>query len=134
MTEGDIAYLAGLIDGEGSIQYKQYMRKRAHNKKAYPTWSIRLEIAMTDKDTIKWCYESFNCVSFGERKVKKGYKRQWRWRVSHRDALNVALAIWPYVKNKLHKVEQIIDHYSPDYIMNDKVVSLEQYKEAMSLE
>ena len=28
MTESDVAYLAGLIDGEGSIQYKQYMRQR----------------------------------------------------------------------------------------------------------
>ena len=43
LREADIAYIAGLFDGEGSIQYKQYMRKRPHNKKAYPTWSIRME-------------------------------------------------------------------------------------------
>ena len=44
-----MAYLAGLFDGEGCVSYKQYMRKRSHNKKAYPTWQIRLEMAMTDK-------------------------------------------------------------------------------------
>ena len=37
ITETDVAYIAGLFDDEGHIQYKQYMRKRAHNKKAYPT-------------------------------------------------------------------------------------------------
>ena len=47
VSETDIAYIAGLFDGEGCITYKQYMRKRKHQKKAYPTWSIRMEIAMT---------------------------------------------------------------------------------------
>ena len=36
--ESDIAYIAGLFDGEGSVSYKQYMRKRKHNKIAYPSW------------------------------------------------------------------------------------------------
>ena len=45
-----LAYIAGLFDGEGSIQYKQYMRKRTHNKKPYPTWSIRMEIASENKN------------------------------------------------------------------------------------
>ena len=47
VSETDIAFIAGLFDGEGCITYKQYMRKRKHQKKAYPTWSIRMEIAMT---------------------------------------------------------------------------------------
>jgi hypothetical protein len=128
MTEGDTAYLAGLIDGEGSIQYKQYMRKRAHNKKAYPTWSIRLEIAMTDKDTIKWCHETFKVGHWGERKVKPGKKRQWRWRVSHRDCLKICINIWPYAKTKLHKVEQIIDHYETYDGLPKNVVDLEEYR------
>ena len=28
------------------------------------------------KEVIKWCHELFGCGAFGERKVKKGYKRQ----------------------------------------------------------
>jgi len=86
-----------------------------------------MEMAMTDKDVVKWCHELFGCGHFGERKVKEGYKRQWRWRVAHRDALYVAKIIWPYTQVKLHKIEQIIDHYEPEY--NDhNVVNLEHYK------
>ena len=48
----DISYIAGLFDVEGCITYKQYMRKRKHQKKAYPTWSIRMEMAMTDKSIL----------------------------------------------------------------------------------
>ena len=40
MKDTNVAYIAGLFDGEGSVSYKQYMRKRPNNKKAYPTWSI----------------------------------------------------------------------------------------------
>tara|TARA_B100000214_G_C23486954_1_gene409812 strand:- start:378 stop:518 length:141 start_codon:yes stop_codon:yes gene_type:complete len=46
------------------------------------------------------------------------------------------MLLFPYAHTKLPKIQQIIDHYSnQDYrIMNDKVVSLEEYKLAMSLE
>ena len=131
MTELDRAYFAGLFDGEGSVYYKRMdqMKHKRPGKPVHKVWVIRMEIAMTDRDTIKWCYDLFNCGSFGERKVKKGYKRQWRWRVAHRDALQVALAIWPYVKTKLHKVEQIIDHYDNyDGTSRGNVVDLQAYR------
>ena len=34
VSETDISYIAGLFDGEGCITYKQYMRKRKHQKKS----------------------------------------------------------------------------------------------------
>tara|TARA_R100001126_G_C4716399_1_gene97169 strand:+ start:76 stop:207 length:132 start_codon:yes stop_codon:yes gene_type:complete len=42
--------------------------------------------------------------------------------------------IWPYAQVKLPNIEQIIDHYEPEFLMNDKVVSLHQYKENMGME
>ena len=132
--EVDLAYIAGLIDGEGSIQYKQYMRKRKHNPKAYPTWSIRIEIAMTDRSVLVWLNEILGVGTVNPRKVKPGKKKQWRWRCSHRQAYFVARLIWPYVHIKLPAIQKIIEHYSKEIIMNDKVVSLEEYKKAMSLE
>ena len=132
--EVDLAYIAGLIDGEGSIQYKQYMRKRKHNPKAYPTWSIRIEIAMTEQSVLIWLNEILGVGTVNPRKVKPGKKKQWRWRCSHRQAYFVARLIWPYVHIKLPAIQKIIEHYSKEIIMNDKVVSLEDYKKAMSLE
>jgi len=132
--EVDLAYIAGLIDGEGSIQYKQYMRKRKHNPKAYPTWSIRIEIAMTDRSVLVWLNEILGVGTVNPRKVKPGKKKQWRWRCSHRQAYFVAKLIWPYVHIKLPAIQKIIEHYSKEIIMNNKVISLEDYKKAMSLE
>ena len=131
MNESHLAYFAGLFDGEGSVYFKR-TRQTKHQRPGKPVHNvtvIRMVIAMTDRDFIKWCQELFNCGAFGERKVKEGYKRQWRWRVAHRDALHVALAIWPYAQVKLHKIEQIIDHYD-NYDGTDRgnVVDLEAYK------
>ena len=140
IPECDRAYIAGLFDGEGCVSYKQYNRKRAHNKKAYPTWQIRLEIAMTDKSVLVWLNEILGVGTVGEKRYKTkytaGWKKQWRWRCSHRDAFYVCCLIWPWTHVKLPEIQKIIQHYSERKltIMNDKVVDLQEYKQLMSLE
>jgi len=140
MNDTDIAYIAGLFDGEGCVSYKQYMRKRPHNPRAYPTWQIRLEIAMTEKSILVWLCEVLGVGTVKEKKYKTkytlGWKKQWRWRCSHRDAFKVCCLIFPYAHIKLDKIQKIIQHYSDRKltIMNDNVVSLEEYKQLMSLE
>ena len=140
IPECDRAYIAGLFDGEGCVSYKQYNRKRAHNKKAYPTWQIRLEIAMTDKSVLMWLNEILGVGTVGEKRYKTkytaGWKKQWRWRCSHRDAFYVCCLIWPWTHVKLPEIQKIIQHYSERKltIMNDKVVDLQEYKQLMSLE
>jgi len=140
MNNTDVAYIAGLFDGEGCVSYKQYMRKRPHNKKAYPTWQIRLEIAMTDKSILIWVNEMLGVGTVGEKRYKtkytKGWKKQWRWRCSHRDAFKVCCLLFPYAHVKLGEIQKIIQHYSDRKlkVMNDNVVSLDEYKQLMSLE
>ena len=105
VSETDIAYIAGLFDGEGCITYKQYMRKRKHQKKAYPTWSIRMEIAMTDHSVLKWVHEVLGVGTLGEKRYRTkytaGWKKQWRWRCQFRDAYLVARLFWPYIHVKM---------------------------------
>ena len=133
----DFAYLAGLFDGEGSLQYKKaWEKKKKHKGEGYRkthAWRINMEIAMTDEPVIRWVHETLKVGSVIKRNVKgltKGggrYKTQWRWRCSHRDAYQVAKLIWPFAQVKLHKLEQIIDHYEPEY-KDRNVVSLEAYR------
>jgi len=140
VNDTDVAYIAGLFDGEGCVSYKQYMRKRPHNKKPYPTWQIRLEIAMTDKSILIWVNEMLGVGTVGEKRYKtkytKGWKKQWRWRCSHRDAFKVCCLLFPYAHVKLGEIQKIIQHYSERKlrVMNDNVVSLDEYKQLMSLE
>ena len=130
----DIAYLAGLFDGEGCVQYKQYWDvKRKDRPKRYKVWRISLEMSMTDRGVMEWVHNLVKCGSLKlnvknkSPSAKPHYKDQWRWRCSHRDAYQVAKLMWPFAQVKLHKLEQIIDHYEPEH-SEPNVVSLETYK------
>ena len=65
-----------------------------------------------------------------------GWKKQWRWRCSHRDAYYVSCLLFPYAHIKLAGIQKIISHYAKRRlkVLNDKVVSLDEYRETMNLE
>ena len=133
LTIADVAYMAGLFDGEGHVEYKKRLVKQKKEKnKAYKTWSIRCEMSMTDRGVMEWFHETLNFGTLNKREAKKswtGKKPQWRWRCSYRDALKFAKLMWPYAQVKLHPLEQIIDHYEPRaQELGDNVVDLEHYK------
>ena len=113
-TETDIAYIAGLFDGEGTVDYKQRWEKRTKGRR-YKVWRIIMDIAMTDELVIRWVHEILGVGSVMEKPPRKPhYKKQWRWRCSFREALYVAKLLWPHAHTKLHKLEQIIDHYDTE--------------------
>ena len=140
IRESDAAYMAGLFDGEGSIYYKKLFQKSYKGRKTgYWRWNIRMEISMTDRSVIEWFGDVLKVGQVKEKKVNnngiKGVrKRQWRWRCGFRDAYYVCRVMWPYAHTKLPKIQQVIDHYSKEKIMNNNVVSLEEYRKAMILE
>ena len=131
MNQNDIAYMAGLFDGEGHVEYKKRLVKQKKGKnKAYNTLSIRCQMSMTDRGVMEWFHETIGFGTLNKREAKlywTGKKPQWRWRCSYRDALKFAKLLWPYAQVKLHPLEQIIDHYEPEF-SDDNVVSLEHYK------
>ena len=137
MNVSDAAYIAGLFDGEGHVQYKQYLDgKRKDRPKRYKVWRISLEMSMTDEDVIRWVHEVTGVgtvrlnVKNKSPSSKPHWKDQWRWRCSHRDALKIAKLMWPYTQVKLHKIEQIIDHYEPDIQdLDDNMIDIETERE-----
>jgi len=142
--ETEIAYIAGLFDGEGSIHYKRGPEKKKKHKgggyRISNSMRLSMEITMTDQSVLLWVHEVLG-VGTLTKKPRKGrrvdgtrYLMQYRWRCTFRDAYYVCLLLWPHAHTKLEKIQQVIDHYSDKKIMNDKVVSLQEYREAMSLE
>ena len=139
----DIAYIAGLFDGEGSIYYaRRPERKKKHKGKGYRISNaqrISMEITMTDQSVLIWVHKILG-VGTLRKKPRKGFRvdgtkylMQYKWRCTFRDAYYVCCLLYPYAHTKLEKIQQIIDHYSGK-IMNGKVVDLVEYKKQMSLE
>ena len=144
MKESDIAYIAGLFDGEGSIYYKKAPEKKKKHKgpgyRESQSWRINMEVTMTDPMVINWLKETLKVGTVtkkprkGRRKDGTKYLMQYRWRCVFRDAYYVCCLIYPYSITKLEKVKQILDHYSDHKIMENKVVNLDDYRKVMSLE
>ena len=145
VSQSDISYIAGIFDGEGSLHIRRGLekKKKHRGKPGYRmsnSMRISMEISMTDEYVIRWIHEVLAVGTVIRREVKGKtksggkFKTQWRWRCTFRDCYYVCKLLCPDAKVKLQKIEKVIDHYSPDYFMNGKVVSLEQYREAMSLE
>ena len=144
--DNELAYIAGLFDGEGSIHYKRSPEKKKKHKgeghRISNSMRISMEITMTDKSVLVWLHQILG-VGTLTKKPRKGkrvdgtrYLMQYRWRCTFRDAFYVCCLLFPYAHTKLPKIQKVIDHYTDknNRIMNDKVVNLQEYKEIMHLE
>ena len=138
IRESDAAYIAGLFDGEGSIDFTK--RKEKKRSGIYDCRRVSMEVTMTDQSVIRWMHEVLG-VGTVVKKPRKGlrkngtkYLMQWRWRCTFRDAYYVCRVLWPYAHTKLPKIQQVIEHYSQEKVMEGNVVSLNEYRKAMSLE
>jgi len=135
MHDVDKAYIAGLFDGEGSIEFT----KRKVNKKSgmYNCRKISMEITMTDRSVLLWVHEVLGCGTFSK-KLKKGlrkdgtpYLKQYRWRCTFRDAYHVCCLLWPFAHTKLPKIQQVIEHYATQRVKGSAdIINLEEYKHA----
>jgi len=132
MRDTDIAYLAGLFDGEGSIDFAK--RKEKKRSGTYNCMRISMEITMTDQSIIRWVTEVLGCGTFskkprkGKRKDGTKYLMQYRWRCTFRDTFYVCCLLFPYAHTKLPKIQQVINHYSKMKLKEDNVINLEEYK------
>ena len=140
LGETDIAYIAGLFDGEGSIHIKRGPeKKKRHDGKGYRisnSMRLSMEITMTDKSVLTWLHEVLGVGTLTD-KPRKGkrvdgtkYLMQYRWRCTFRDAYYVCCLLFPYAHTKLEKIQQVIEHYSHDRLNKGaKVISLDEFRQ-----
>ena len=118
-------------------------KKKKHNGEGHRisnSMRISMEITMTDHSVLIWLHEVLGVGTLTPKKVKgrrkdgTKYLNQYRWRCTFRDAYQVCLLIWPFAHVKLPKIQQIIEHYASEKIMEGNVVDLKRYREVMNLE
>ena len=139
IRETDIAYIAGLFDGEGSINItRRPERKKKHKGKGYRisnSMRISMEISITDQSVLIWLHEVLGVGTLtdkprkGLRKNGTKYLMQYRWRCTFRDAYYVCCLIWPFAHTKLPKIQQVINHYSKQSPgKTADIVNIDEYK------
>jgi len=132
VSDVDKAYIAGLFDGEGSIHFKRKPEKKRSG--TYNCMRISMEISMTDRSVLIWVHEVLG-VGTLNKKPRKGkrvdgsnYLMQYRWRCTFRDAFYVCCLLWPFAHTKLHKIQQVIEHYTNEKVNMDNIVDLADFK------
>ena len=141
LNDTDVAYIAGLFDGEGSIHIRRGIEKKKKHKgkpgyRLSNSMRLSMEITMTDRSVLIWLHEVLG-VGTLNKKPRKGrrvdgtkYLMQYRWRCTFRDAFKVCCLLFPYAHTKLGKIQQVIEHYTniPKQVVKDNVVDFEHYK------
>lgn len=95
----EIAYLAGIIDGEGNISVSRCLRK---TRDSY-LYSVRLVVTNTRPDLIEWIRGRFG----GRVQVKSPptarHRAAYRWTVDGRRARPILTQVYPYLVLKSHQ-------------------------------
>lgn len=98
MKKTDLAYFAGLFDGEGCISID-----KDYKGKVYLTLSCR--VAMTNLWVLQALKFAFGGSVRSVKKQKNHWKQAWIWRVSAQLALSFLEQILPYLKLKKPEAE-----------------------------
>lgn len=86
----ELAYLAGLFDGEGSVGF--------YGNGKYVAFTV--EIKMTELEVIQLFAERFGGKVWERKPDREGYKTQYRWRMRGERARNAYFALEPYLRVK----------------------------------
>ena len=119
MTPTESAYVAGIIDGEGSIEFKKILRIRRDRKgsPSYNTLIVRMEVPQVDGRLIDYLMET---TKEGTRDMKhypnnENWHDQHRWRVGYHGVYRVLKQVYPYLIVKKEKAKQLIDYYDKKF-------------------
>lgn len=99
----DAAYIAGFIDGEGSI----FLYRKRPGKVA-----LRLAIGNTDKAVLEWIAEVTGCTGTLVAKRTKDvlrHKQAYHWNPGQRESAQLLEAIRPYLRIKAQQADLALD-------------------------
>ena len=119
MSPTERAYVAGIIDGEGWVEYRYVNRTRntRPGKPTYRTLIIRMEVPQVDGRLIDYLMAT---TDEGNRDMKYFPKNpnaqdQHRWRVSHHGVYRILKQIYKHLIVKREKAKLVIDHYDKKF-------------------
>ena len=119
MSPTEAAYVAGIIDGEGWVEFRRVSRVRntRPGKPTYQTLIVRMEVPQVDGRLIDYLMET---TAEGNRDIKRFPKNpnaqdQHRWRVSHRGVYRILKQVYKYLIVKKEKAKLVVDYYDKKF-------------------
>lgn len=104
--KSSLAYLAGIIDGEGCITLNCVSAKRAFPRPV-------LDVTSCDKELTDWLHDTFG-GTVRERKPKNPrHSTAYVWRLNQNAMLSLLPEVIPYMRiiRKIEKAQFLVDHW-----------------------
>lgn len=102
----DLAYIAGLFDGEGNVHI--HVARRRGQK---PQRFLQIKITNTNKEVVDFAQKTLKLGSITSRKYPSR-KREWVWRACSRHAAGILENLMPYLKAKQERAKLAIKFQS----------------------
>ena len=99
-SDTELAYAAGLFDGEGCIDIRRIERKSAASRS--PSFQLRCSVAMTHLPTIELLFNSFGGALMHQRE-RTPYKQLFTWRITDTLCKPFLEAVYPFLKTKKYE-------------------------------
>jgi hypothetical protein len=120
-----LAYMAGLVDGEGTICIFPYYGKQARYPLGYRRYRPVISVTNTNRLMIEWIVEHFGGVVRTVKRYRQCNKRVYRWECAHTKAVEALVAIRPFLLVKKEQADLFIEfqagarHYGRGLIPQD---------------
>jgi hypothetical protein len=119
-SETDLAYMAGIIDGEGTIS-----ARRRKNQQGARYVDFMLSVANTDERLIRWIHERFSgSIDFRQQRQSDIHKPLWRWTTSATNGELVIVAVRPYLVIKQAQADlylELRETIGNGYMLTDEI-------------
>jgi len=97
MKKTDLAYTAGIIDGEGCIHIRRQQDKRYNNCLKY---GLNVQVTSTDEWLCKWLQMAWGGSVYYGKKNNPKWRSYWCWSIVNRQALSFLKSISAYLRLK----------------------------------
>jgi hypothetical protein len=100
LQEKQIAYLAGLFDGEGSVGIYEFKKQ---NK--FSNWQFKVEIANTDWRVMKWLENTVGGKVHKKSEGKANWRQGYCWHIQGENAEVFCKLVKPYTIIKTDQID-----------------------------
>ena len=108
MKDTELAYIAGIVDGEGYIGAEQINPGKSGGYQRRMRWHIRVGVGITDKEVVDYLKDKLGGSVHVRNRQSDRWKTCYYWRVTAGNAKQVLLSLMPYLKIKKERAKLAI--------------------------
>lgn len=105
MNEIDLAYIAGIFDGEGNIGI---VKRGKMNGRTVPIYHLVVRVGMCDEDIPKLLHKTFGGYLEHRKRPNPKHRDIYTWSMAYGKAVDFLTQILPYLKLKKEQAELAI--------------------------